>query len=72
MRAGVTGGFAVPGETDNSRSVIDFCVEGYKHKYTRVARGQYGVEVMSMLNLVLVKKDMLRYVQDVRAVRRLG
>ena len=42
------------------------------HKYTRVARGRDGVEVKSMLGLVLVKKDMLRYVQDVRAVREMG
>ena len=33
------------------------------HKYTRVARGQ---------GLVLAKKDMLRYVQDVRAMRVMG
>ena len=29
------------------------------HKYTRVARGQDGVEVKSMIDLVLVKKDFL-------------
>ena len=38
-------------------------------KYTRVARGQDGVENKSMIDLVLVKKDIQRYVQDVRAVR---
>ena len=27
-------------------------------------------KVMNVINLVLVKKDMLRYVQDVKAVRR--
>ena len=42
------------------------------HKYTRVARVQEGVEVKSMIDLVLVKKDMLHYVQDVRAVRGMG
>ena len=42
------------------------------HKYTRVARGQYGVEVKSMIDLVLGKKDMLCFVQDVRAVREMG
>ena len=42
------------------------------YKYTRVARGQDGVEVMSMIDLVLVKKDMLCYIQDVRAVRGIG
>ena len=41
-------------------------------KYTRVARCQDGVEVMSMINVVLGKKDMLGYVQDVRAVRGMG
>ena len=29
------------------------------HKYTRVARSQDGVEVERMIDLVLVKKDML-------------
>ena len=39
------------------------------HKYIRVARDQDGLEVKSMIDLELVKKDMLRYVQDMRAVR---
>ena len=39
------------------------------HKYTRVAGGQDELEVKSMIELVLVKKYMLRFVQDVRAVR---
>ena len=42
------------------------------HKYTRVARGQESVEIKSMIDLVLVKRDMLRYVQDVRTVRGMG
>ena len=42
------------------------------NKYIRVARGQYGVEVMSKVDLVLMKKDMLHYRQDVRAVRGMG
>ena len=42
------------------------------HKYTRVARGQDGAKVKSMINLVLVKKVMLCYVEDVRAVRGMG
>ena len=45
----------------------------FKHrsldKYTRVSRGQDRVEVRSMIDLVLVKKDML---QDVRVVRGMG
>ena len=42
------------------------------HKYTRVARGRDSVEIKSMIDLVLVKRDMLCYVQDVRAVREMG
>ena len=42
------------------------------HKYTRVAKGQDGVEVKSMIDLVLMKNDMLRYVQDVRVVKGMG
>ena len=38
-------------------------------KYTSVAKGQDEVKVMNIIDLVLVKKDILRYVQDVRAVR---
>ena len=37
-----------------------------------MARDQGGVEVMSKIDLVLLKKDMLRYMQDVRAVRGIG
>ena len=42
------------------------------HKYTREARGRDGVEIKSIIYLVLVKRDMVRYVQDVRAVRGIG
>ena len=35
------------------------------HKYMRVARGPDGMKVMSMIDLVQVKKDILHYVQDV-------
>ena len=38
-------------------------------KYTRVTRGQDRVKVNIMTDLVLVKKDMLYFVQDMRAVR---
>ena len=40
--------------------------------YTRVASGKERVEVESMIDLVLVKKDMLRYVQDGEAVGGMG
>ena len=42
------------------------------HKYTRVARRQDRVEVKSMIDLVLVKMDMLQHVQNMRAVRGMG
>ena len=42
------------------------------HKYSRVARGQDGEEIKSMIDLALIKKDMLRFVQEVRAVRGMG
>ena len=32
--------------------------------YTRVARGQDRMEVKSTIDLVLVRKDLLHYVQD--------
>ena len=34
-----------------------------------MARGQEGVEVKSMIDLVLVKKDILHYLQGVRPFR---
>ena len=80
-RTGITGAFRVPGENDNGREVVEFCAErglcvGNRyhvhrslHKYARLARGQDGEEVKSMIGLVLMKKDKLRYVQDVRAMR---
>ena len=42
--------------------------------YKRVVRGRDGVEIKSMIDLVLVKRDMdmLRYVQDVRVVKVMG
>ena len=81
LMAGMTGGFGVPGENDNGRRVIGICVERgisvsnsyFKHrslyKHTRMPRGQDGVEVKGMIDLVLVNEAMLRYEQNVRAVR---
>ena len=37
-----------------------------------MARDQDGIEIKSMIDLVLVKKDMLHNVQDARAVRGMG
>ena len=42
------------------------------YKYTRVARGHDILELKRMIVLVLVKRDILRYGQDVRAVRGMG
>ena len=68
-RAGITGAFGVPGEIDNGSRLVEFCAERglcnayFKHrslhKYTR---GQDRVEVKSMIDLVLVKRDLLRSV----------
>ena len=81
-RTGITGTFGVSEENENGRRVVEFCAERglcvdntyfeppSLHKYTKVARGQDGVEVKSMIGLVLVK-DMLRYVQVVRAMREM-
>ena len=41
-------------------------------KYAQVERGQDRDEVNSIIDLVLVKKDMLHYVQDEVAVRGMG
>ena len=38
----------------------------------RVARGQNKVELKSMIDLILVNKEMLLYVQDMRVVRGMG
>ena len=68
-RTGITGAFGVPGENENGRTVVEkgYCVwvTYFKHrglhKYTRVARGQDGAGVKSMidLDLVLVMRDIL-------------
>ena len=42
------------------------------HKYTRMAIGQNGVDIKSMIDLVLVKSDILQYEQYVRVVRGMG
>ena len=84
LREGMNGGFEVPEENDNGRRVIDFCAGRgisasntyFEHKslykYIQAARGQHGVEVKSIIDLALVKKAMLHYVQDVRVVRGRG
>ena len=70
-RAGITSAFRVPGENDNGRRVVEFCEEMglcvgntyFKnrsvHKYTIVAGGRNGVEIKSIIDLVLVRRDML-------------
>ena len=40
--------------------------------YNKVVRGQYGIEVLSMVDLLFIKRAMLRYVHDVNIVRGMG
>ena len=40
--------------------------------YTKVASSQDEMEIKNMIDLILVKRDMLRYMQDVRVARRMG
>ena len=80
---GITGKFGVPGVNENGERVVDFCADRgmcianthfrHKaiHKYTwRGKRG--GTECRSLIDLVLVKKDMLRDIVDVKALRGLN
>ena len=79
VRTCITGAFGVPGENDIGRREMDFCAERWLcldnkyfehnslHKHIKVARGQDEAKVKSITDLVMVKKDMLRYLQDVRA-----
>ena len=82
VRVGITAAFGVLGENDNGRRVTDFCAGKYvwvKHtsktkslqKYTMGSRGQDGLEVKRMRDLVLTRKDILHYVQGVKTVREL-
>ena len=82
-RSGITGAFGVPRDIDNGGRVVgcyvdQLCVGNtyFKHtkllKYTRVARGQDGEEIKNMIDLVLLKRDMLRYVQYMWAVKEIG
>ena len=81
---GITSAFGVPGENDNGKGGVELYAERglcvgntyfehmSLHKYTRVAMGQDGMKVKSMIDLVLTKKDMPRSLQDGRAVRGMG
>ena len=70
MGASITGAFGVRGETENGRRVVEFFAERgpclgntLKHKYIRVVKSQDGVKVKSMIDLLLVKKDVLHFGQ---------
>ena len=84
VRADITGDFGVSGEHD---MVEEWCSSVLKgdyawvahtlstvilHEYISVARGLDGVEVKSIIDLGLVKKYMLCYMQNVRALRGMG
>ena len=62
VRVGITCVFGVSGENGYGRRVVDFCSEG----------GQDEVEAKNMIDLVLVNKNMMHYVQNVRAGRGIG
>ena len=57
--------------------MFDFCAERglcvgntyFKHK---VAEGQGGIEVMSIIYFTLVKRDILKSLQDVSTIRIMG
>ena len=82
-RAGITGAFEVPGDDSNGIRAwspaqkrdsvwVTYFKHRSVHKYTRVAEGRESVEIKSMIDLMMVKKAMRRYVQDVRPVRGMG
>ena len=80
---GIIGKHGVPGVNDNGERVVDFCAEKefcigntyfeHKniHKYTRIGKAR-DREVRSMIDLILVKRDMLKYLCDVKVVRGLS
>ena len=74
MRAGITGALEFQ-EKMIMAGVVEFCdqkglcVGPY---FEQMVKGQDGVGVKSMVDLVLVKKDMLRYMQDMRVMRGIG
>ena len=66
---GITSTFEALCENENEMIVLDifaaraFCI--------RVATGRDRMGVKSMIDLVLVKRDLLNYIYDVKTVRRL-
>ena len=42
------------------------------HNYTGIARRRFGVDVMRIIDLVLIKRYKPKYVQDVKRVRKIG
>ena len=77
VRVGVTGGFGAPGEIDNEGRVVEFCAERelcldntyYEnktlHRYIWITRDK---TVKNMIDLVLLKEDMLCHMEDVRGI----
>ena len=64
VKAGISGVFGVPGENDTLSTRV--CISKQE------AKGQDIVEVKTMTDLVLVKKDIVHYVQDVGIERGMG
>ena len=78
VRVGITGPFGAPGENENGRTVVDFCLERwlwvgdtyFAHTNFKNTPGWIDrVEVVSMIDVVLLKKDMLRYEHDVMVIK---
>ena len=64
-----------PGENDNERGLCrgnTYFKHISLHNFTLVVSGQDGVEIKSMIDLMLVKRYMVRYVQDVRTMSGMG
>ena len=78
-KAGITGAFGVSEENDNGRRLVEFwaekglCVVILSTEICiSTQEWQDGVKVKNMIDILLVKREMLRYVQDVRVVGEMG
>ena len=68
----IIGAFGVSGKSENEKRMLaDFCAErclcvANIYKYTRVLRGRGGMKIMRMIDLFLVKRNILKYMRDVK------
>ena len=69
VRASIIAGFGIPGENDNRMRVVEL----YAERRLCVGSTYFGhKELKSMVYLVVVKTNMLHYVQYMKAVRGMG